>query len=50
MNIPAWQYAVSMITYIVFLLLLVEGMRRTPRLAGAFWLLSLLTAPFGLRM
>lgn len=45
MNIPAWQYAVSMTTYIVFLLLLVEGMRRTPRLTGAFWLLSLLTAP-----
>lgn len=45
MNISAWQYAVSMTTYIVFLLLLVEGMRRTPRLTGAFWLLSLLTAP-----
>ncbi len=45
MDIPVWQYVVSMSGYILFLLLLVEGMRRTPRLTGAFWLISLLTAP-----
>lgn len=45
MDIPVWQYVVSMSGYIVFLLVLVEGMRRTPRLTAAFWLLSLLTAP-----
>lgn len=45
MNIPVWQYVVSMSIYILFLLLLVEGMRRTPRLTTAFWLLSLVTAP-----
>jgi hypothetical protein len=45
MNIPVWQYVVSMSAYIIFLLLMVEGMRRTPRLTTAFWLLSLCTAP-----
>ncbi|GAA4890197.1 hypothetical protein [Ferrimonas pelagia] len=34
-----------MTTYIVFLMLLVEGMRRTPRATFVFWILSLLTAP-----
>lgn len=45
MNIPIWQYVVSMSAYIALLLILVEIMRQTPRLTGAFWLLSLLTAP-----
>ncbi|WP_076538769.1 hypothetical protein [Shewanella sp. UCD-KL21] len=45
MDIPVWQYFVSMTGYIVLLLVLVEGMRRTPRLTAAFWLLSLVTAP-----
>ena len=45
MNIPVWQYVVSMSIYIIFLLLMVEGMRRTPRLTTAFWILSLCTAP-----
>jgi len=45
MNIPVWQYVVSMSGYILFLILMVEGMRRTPKLTAAFWLLSLLTAP-----
>jgi hypothetical protein len=45
MNIPVWQYVVSMGAYILFLLLLVEGMRRTPRLTTAIWILSLITAP-----
>ncbi len=45
MNIPTWQYVVSMTGYIVFLLLLIEGMRRTPRLTAIFWILSLFTFP-----
>lgn len=45
MGIPISTYVVSMVGYIVFLLVLVEFMRRTPRFTFAFWLLSLLTAP-----
>ncbi len=45
MDIPVWQYALSMSCYILFLLVLVELMRRTPRFTALFWLLSLLTAP-----
>ncbi len=45
MEIPMMQYVVSMSGYILILLVLVEAMRRTPRLTAAFWLLSLLTAP-----
>ncbi|EKO3671510.1 hypothetical protein M3923_000113 [Vibrio metschnikovii] len=45
MEIPTWQYVISMTCYIVFLLLLVEGMRRTPRLTAVLWLASLCTFP-----
>ncbi|GGI87546.1 hypothetical protein [Shewanella gelidii] len=45
MDIPVWQYVVTMTGYIVILLVLVEGMRRTPRFTAVVWLLSLLTAP-----
>jgi len=43
--IPTWMYIASMAGYIVFLLLLVEGMTKAPRVAFAFWILSLLTVP-----
>lgn len=45
MDIPVWQYAVTMTGYIVILLLLVEGMRRAPRISGILWILSLCTFP-----
>jgi len=45
MNIPIWQYAVSMISYILILLLVVEVMRKHPKFAAIFWLASLLTFP-----
>lgn len=45
MDIPTWHYVVSMSSYIVFLLLLIEGMRRTPRLTAFIWIATLFTAP-----
>lgn len=46
MNTPVWQYALSMSGYILLLLGLVELMRRQPKFALIFWLLSLLSFPF----
>lgn len=45
MNIPVWQYIVSMSVYIVLLMLIVELMRKNYRFAAIFWILSLLTFP-----
>ncbi|MFO7880576.1 MAG: hypothetical protein R6V52_11110 [Bacteroidales bacterium] len=45
MNIPIWQYAVSMISYIAILLLIIEVMRKHPKFAAIFWLASLFTFP-----
>jgi hypothetical protein len=45
MNIPYWQYLVSMPIYIVFLMMLVELMRKHIRFAAVFWILSLFTFP-----
>jgi hypothetical protein len=45
MNIPVWQYVVTMSGYIFILLALIEVMRRFPRFAAVFWLASLLTVP-----
>ncbi|WED23795.1 hypothetical protein L3Q72_21405 [Vibrio sp. JC009] len=45
MDIPLMQYVVSMSGYILFLLILVEVMRRTPRATAVFWILSLFTFP-----
>ncbi len=45
MNIPVWQYLVSMSVYIVVLLLIVEFMRKNHKFAAIFWLLTLLTFP-----
>jgi len=45
MKIPIWQYMTSMVVYIVLLLLVVELMRKKPKFALIFWLLSLLTFP-----
>jgi hypothetical protein len=46
MNIPTWQYFVSMTAYIIALLLLVELMRKKPKFALIFWILALFTFPF----
>ncbi len=45
MDIPIWQYVVSMTVYIVLLMLVVELMRKKYKFAAVFWLLSLLTFP-----
>ncbi len=45
MDIPAWQYIVSMLVYIIILLLGIELMRKQYRFAAVFWVLSLLTFP-----
>ena len=45
MNIPFWQYLVSMSAYIVLLLVIVDVMRKQYRFAAVFWILSLLTFP-----
>ncbi|MBS0010412.1 MAG: hypothetical protein KFF49_03325 [Bacteroidales bacterium] len=45
MEIPIWQYLVSMLTYIILLMLLVEVMRKYRKFAAVFWILSLLTFP-----
>lgn len=48
MNIPAWQYVVSMIGYITLLMLIVSTMRKYYRFANIFWIASLLTFPLWL--
>lgn len=45
MNIPIWQYAVSMISYIVILLLIIEVMRKYPKFSLIFWIATLFTFP-----
>lgn len=48
MDIPAWQYGVSMIGYIVLLLIVVSIMRKHYKFAHWFWIASLLTFPLWL--
>lgn len=45
MNIPIWQYVVSMPLYIIILMLLVEFMRKHHRISAVFWILALFTFP-----
>ncbi len=45
MNIPAWQYLVSMPLYIGILMILVELMRKYYKASAIFWILALLTFP-----
>ena len=45
MDIPVWQYAVSMPLYIGILMILVEVMRKRPRASAIFWILALFTFP-----
>ena len=45
MNIPIWQYLLSMTGYLVALLLIVEIMRKNYRFAAIFWILALFTFP-----
>jgi len=45
MNIPTWQYIVSMPIYIAFLMILVEVMRKHYKFAAVFWIIALFTFP-----
>lgn len=45
MNIPVWQFLVSMPVYIGVLMLLVELMRKHYRISAIFWILALFTFP-----
>jgi hypothetical protein len=48
MNIPAWQYVVSMGGYFTLLMILVGVMRKHYKFANWFWVASLLTFPLWL--
>lgn len=48
MNIPFWQYALSMTSYFLILMLIVSFMRKHYRFANIFWMASLLTFPLWL--
>lgn len=45
MNIPTWHYIASMSAYIVFLLILIDVMRKHPKLAFFTWIAVLFTFP-----
>lgn len=45
MNIPIWQYLVTITVYVIALLFIVEIMRKQPKLAAIFWILTLFTFP-----
>jgi len=45
MNIPVWQYVIAMVGYFVFLLVIIELMRKRYRFANWFWIAALLTFP-----
>jgi hypothetical protein len=45
MNIPVWQYLVSMPVYIGLLLLMVELMRKHYKLSAVFWIIALFSFP-----
>ncbi len=45
MQIPLWQYLVSMPLYIIILMLLVELMRKYYKASAVFWILALFTLP-----
>jgi hypothetical protein len=45
MDIPVWSYVLSMGLYVVFLLLLVEFMRRHHKLSAIIWIAALFTIP-----
>ncbi|SMG36879.1 hypothetical protein [Paenibacillus aquistagni] len=48
MDIPVWQYCISMIGYIILLLVIVGIMRKHYKFAHWFWIASLLTFPLWL--
>lgn len=45
MEIPIWQFLISMPAYIIVLLFIVEIMRKHYKFAAIFWILALLTFP-----
>lgn len=48
MQIPFWQYAISMVSYFLLLIFIVGIMRKHYRFANLFWMASLLTFPIWL--
>lgn len=48
MNLPVWQYLLSMGGYFIILMLIVEYMRKHYKFANIFWIASLLTFPLWL--
>ena len=48
MDIPVWQYVISMGGYFILLLFIVEYMRKHYKLANLFWIATLLTFPLWL--
>lgn len=45
MDIPVWQYAVSMGGYFIILMVIVEFMRKHYRFSSFFWIATLVTVP-----
>jgi hypothetical protein len=45
MDIPVWQYAVTMITYIAILMVAIGIMREYPKFALFFWIAAIFTFP-----
>lgn len=48
MNIPVWEYVLSMGTYFILLLFMIEYMRKHHKFAAIFWVASLFTFPLWL--
>ncbi len=45
MDVPVWQYIVTMTSYIILLILAIEFMRKKTKIALIFWILMLFTFP-----
>lgn len=45
MDIPIWQYVVSMVAYVAILMFIVGVMRKHVKFANIFWIATLLTIP-----
>lgn len=44
-SLPWWQYVLSMVGYIIFLLVLIDFMRKHPKFTNIFWIVALFTFP-----
>ena len=48
MNIPVWHYVLSMLTYFIFLLFMIEFMKNHYKFSAIFWVAALCTFPIWL--